>query len=477
VQPYVTTIEARNSGQTGTEDHSNDVASAGLSGSTAVRSGERESNDATTTDSSPAVVYVTPFTSIASDLFGEHLNFHESEYTIPDDMLLVENAGSFGQRVQQGHMSEKKIARNTEDRQNDDYRKSFSSTVSLLENKGDNGRSYAFIKKPLVLKKEHGSTDNSPSIESKEIRFGAFGSNFDEVSSAASTMEIRSLDGDTALIEDESENFPQSQARSPREYNSTTNKHVRKLPEPAEKSKGIERTSTSETSPSLQLRGFSGPIIVPDLPDEEIRDVVVDYLNDDNLDGIRSFGKNEKTNLEIDAKDSKTAATNGITMSSILLKPLQVGITLMNADEAALAALIDNEQSTATNMDYLQNNLQRLAIANEGLTENKANQSGVSYKDNSFQQVEQDKPIEVVTQKILDNSVEIQKSVELFHTAPIHEIHYPVEYIRQTSNLGVIDTNNIGKTHRWKQPYAQERSKLQSNYNIYQGNVQCSVIH
>jgi len=456
--------------------------SAGLSGSTAVRSGERESNDATTTDSSSAVVYVTPFTSIANDayLFGK-LNLHESEYTIPDDMLVVENAGSFGQRVRQGYMSEKKIAKNTEDRENDNYRKSFSSTVSLLEDKGsDHGTSYASIKKPLVLKKEHGSTDDSPPAESKEIRFEAFGSNFDEVSSAASTMEIQPLDRDTALNEDESENFPQSQARSSREYNSTANKHVKNFPEPAEKSKSIARASTSETNPSLQLRGFSGPIIVPDLPDEEIRDVVVDYLNDDNLDasGIRSFDlKNEETNLETDAKDSKTAATNSITMSSILLKPLQVGITLMNADEAALATLIDNEQSTATNMDYLQNNVQRLAIANEGLTENKENRSGVSYEDKSFQQVEQDKPIEVVTQKVFDNSVEIQKSIELFHTAPIHEIHYPVEYIRQTSNFGVIDTNNIGKTRKWKQPHAQERSKLQSNYDVYQGNVQCSVIH
>jgi len=470
----VTTIEARSSGQTGTEDHFNDVANAGLSGSAAVRNGERESNDATTTESSPAV-YVTPFTNIASDAypFGGHFNFHESEYTIPDDMLIVENAGSFGQKVQQDHMSDKKITGNIEERQNDDYasyQRSFSSTVSLLEDKGDRGRSYASIKKPL--KTEHDSPDHSSPNESEEIRFGIFTNNFDKVSNAASTTEIRPLNKNIASNEDESENFPQSQARSSREYNSTANEHTKKLPESAEKTKDIARTS--EISSSLQLRGFSGPIVVPDLPNEEIRDVVIDYLNDDNLDasGIRLFGKNEKTNLEID-KDSKTAATNGITMSSILLKPLQVGITLMNADEAAL---IDNEQSTAIDMDYLQNNLQRLAIANEELAEDKRNQSGVSYEDKTFQQVEQNKPVEVVTQKVLDNSVEIQKSIELFHTAPIHEIHYPVEYIRQTSNLGIID-GNIGKTQKWKQPYAQERSKLQSNYEVYQGNVQRSVIH
>ncbi|XP_026829626.1 uncharacterized protein LOC113562962 [Ooceraea biroi] len=477
VQPYVTGIEARSSGQTGTEDHSNDVANVGLSGSAAVRSGERGSSDATTTDSSPApAVYVTPFTGTASDAypFGEHLDLRDSGYTVPDDVLVVENAGSFGQRVRQGHLDDQKAARNIDDRQDDDYayRKSFSSTVSFLEDRGDRERPYAFTtRKPLVLKEEHNLADDSSSTESKAIEFEAFTRNFDKVSGIASTTEARPLDKkNTASTEEESEILPQPQARLSRRYNGTANENA-KFPESSEKTKSVVRTSTSvEISPSLQPGRFSGPIVVPELPDEEIRDVVVDYLDDDNLDASRiKFGRNEKKNLEIGARGSRLAASKGITMSSIMLKPLQVGITLVNADQAAL----DNEQSAATDTDYVQDDLQRLAIADGGPAEYKGNQSRDSYKDESFQRVKEEKPVEAVTQKVLDNSVEIQKSIEIFHTAPVHEIHYPVEYVQQTSNLGVIESNSIGNAQRWKQAHGQdERSELQSNYDVYQGNDQ-----
>ncbi|KYM79075.1 hypothetical protein ALC53_10629 [Atta colombica] len=184
--------------------------------------------------------------------------------------------------------------------------------------------------------------------------------------------------------------------------------------------------------------------------------------------------ENAEITSETNAGGSKEAAST-IT-SSVMLNPLQVGITLVNANQASL---IDNsEQSVAMDylQDYPQDDLQRLSTVNKEFIKNNGNQSHIDYQDENFERDEVEKQVEVDIKKVPDTSVEIQKSIELFHTAPVQEIHYPPEYIQQTSNLGVIETNNIGN---WQKPtlsnqlYNQiEQSELRPTYDIYQGNDQ-----
>ncbi|KYQ54339.1 hypothetical protein ALC60_06886 [Trachymyrmex zeteki] len=182
--------------------------------------------------------------------------------------------------------------------------------------------------------------------------------------------------------------------------------------------------------------------------------------------------ENAEITSETNAGGSKAAAS--IITSSVMLNPLQVGITLMNANQASL--IDNNEESVAMDylQDYPQDDLQRLATVNKEFVKNNGqNQSQIDYQDDNFERDEVEKQVEVDIKRIPDSSVEIQKSIELFHTAPVHEIHYPPEYIQQTSNLGVIETNNIGNWQKSNQPYDQiEQSELRPTYDIYQGNDQ-----
>lgn len=230
-------------------------------------------------------------------------------------------------------------------------------------------------------------------------------------------------------------------------------KLVRKKSENVDK---IDRTPTFvEISPSL-TRKFSAPIVVPDLPD---REDLVEYLDDNDASRVFKSVENAKFISKIHAEPSKAAtASNSITTSSIMLNPLQVGITLMNADEISL---MDNNEHSATMdaKDYFQNNLQRSATVNEEFVNR--NQSRVDCKNEDFQCDEKDKSVGVVTQKVPDNSVEIQKSIELYYAAPVHEIHYPAEYI-QSSNLDTSKPNNA--LQRSKQEHDQgEQSELRNS--------------
>lgn len=477
---YVTGTEARNSGQTGTGDHPD----AGSSGSVA-RTDEKGSNGFRASDSSTSeAIYATPLAETIDDHSFKELS-RESGYTLPEEILLVENAGSFGQRLRQDHPSGRAIVRNTvqivDDNQKDDeYRKSFSSTALPLKDKGD--RAYTSVtSEPYVfaLKKGSDSEDDFPSSNNSEVIESKESSTekifhveiVTERSSTPAEINVTSMLGENDVVPEDNQT---SRARSFRVYNDTASEATEIAAESMEKSVVQVSSSTSvEISPSLQPVKFSGPIVVPDPIDRETPEMMVDYLDDSEAETYRSV-ENVDIMPRNYAKDSSSAASNGIEASSIMLNPLQVGIALMNADE--IGSMDDSEQSAANTkdylQDYLQDDLQRLSTVDKKFVESDIeNRSRLDYKDESFQREREGEKssIEAVTQKVPENSVEIQKSVELYHTAPVHEIHYPPVYIQQTSNLGVIETNNIGRSN---QPYGQdEQSESRSNYNVYRGNV------
>ncbi|XP_070151769.1 uncharacterized protein [Polyergus mexicanus] len=481
---YVTGTEARSSGQTDTGDHP-DADSSGW----ATHADEKGSNGVSARDSStPEAIYATPLADTIDEYPFKELS-RESGYTMPEEIFLVENAGSFGQRLRQDHSNGRTIIGNTvrtvsDGRKDDDYasiRKSFSSTASPLEDEDD--RVYASVtSKPyaFALKKGSNSADDLSPFNDTEVIESKASSTKEifhvetatEISSTPSEIDVTSILGENDVV---LEDHQIPRARLSRAYNDSANEATEK---PMESKKSIVRVSSSrsvEISPSLQPVKFSGPIVVPDPIDRETPEMTVDYL-DDSEAGAFSSVENVEITPGSYAEGSRLATSNGIKTSSIMLNPLQVGIALVNAEE--IGSMDDSEQSAAMNtkdylQDYLQDDLQRLSTVNKKFIESDIeNRSRVGYKDENFQRGREGEKslIEAITQKVPEHSVEIQKSVELYHTAPVHEIHYPPIYIQQTSNLGVIETNNIGRSN---QPYGQdEQSESRSNYNVYRGNEQ-----
>ncbi|TGZ37319.1 hypothetical protein DBV15_07922 [Temnothorax longispinosus] len=491
VQPYITDVEATSSEQTGTEDHSDDFANTGLSRSAVHASEERGSNDVSTTDSSSSgSIYATPLSETSIRLestdkypFGEYPSdpSHESGYT--EDALLVENAGNFGEKVQDQPRDGtivRTVIQISEGRKDDEHAsfpKPYINTVSPLENEDTRKRPYASAtQKPFVLavKEESNLADDSFSDDIK-LNSETSAENSDEVFSKITTESSPSSNIASILENDVvPEILPTPLARLSRARNDTADeKTIEKSMESAKKSETVVRTSTTvEIIPSFQAR-FSGPIVVADLPDRETREMIADYM-DDASETYRQV-ENAEIISETNAEGFKTAASASIT-SSAMLNPLQVGITLVNANQADLTN--NNEQSAMMNIeeypqDDPQQDLQRLATVDEDFVRDNGNQSLIDYQDESFERDEVEKRAEVDIQKVPNDSVEIQKSVEIYHTAPVHEIHYPPEYIQQTTNLGVIETNNIGSSQRSEQPYNQiEQSEVRSTYDSYQGNDQ-----
>lgn len=469
----MTGVEARSSEQIGTGDHP-DVDSS----ESAIRADERDSSGIFASDSStPEAIYATPLAETIDDYSFKERS-HEFGYIAPEEILLVQNAGSFGQRVRQHHPSDRNTVRPVGDKN----RKDNGYQVSSLENEDD--RAYVSItSEPYVfaLKKKSDSTNEPPSSQDSDE---SKTSKSEEIFNVETTTEMSSapVETDVALIIDENDVVPENlqtlQARSSRAYNDTADKVTERPAESVEKTIVRVSPSTSvEINPSLQPVKFSGPIVVPDLVDKETPEMMVDYLDDSDAGAFRSVEDVEITPGSY-AEGSKLATSNSIQTSSIVLNPLQVGIALMNAEE--IGSIDDSEQSAAmdTNdylQDYLQDDLQRLSTVDKKFVENDVeNRSQVNYKNESFQSKREEEKSSAVTQKVSDNSVEIQKSVEIYHTAPVHEIHYPPVYIQQTSNLGVIDTNNIGRSN---QPYGQdEQSESRSNYDVYRGNVKSIYI-
>lgn len=472
-------VEATSSG-----DRHPDVGSGGSAD-------KRGSNGVSST---PEAIYATPLAETIDEYRPFQERSRESGYTVPEEeILLVENAGTFGQRVRQDHPSGRIVGDGRKDDGYASFRKSFSSTASPLQDEG--GRSYVTVtSEPYVfaLKIRSDTADAIPPssndsevLESKAFEekkseeiFNSVESATEESSAPTETDVASSILGENDVIPEDPHQIPR--ARSSRAYNNGTADGVTEGPV----EKRIVRVSSStsvEISPSLEPVKFSGPIVVADLAGRETPETMVDYPDDGDAasSGATSFRSVENGEITPgsyaeDFRSSILSKDSGIATSSIMLNPLQVGIALVNADE--IGSTDDSEQSAATDtkdyvQEYLQDDLQRLSTVDKKFVESDVeNRSRVDYKDEGLQEREGEKSsIEAVAQKVPDNSVEIQKSVEIYHTAPVHEIHYPPVYIQQTSNLGVIETNNIGRSN---QLYGQdEQSESRSNYDVYRGNV------
>ncbi|KOC67929.1 hypothetical protein WH47_12259 [Habropoda laboriosa] len=219
-----------------------------------------------------------------------------------------------------------------------------------------------------------------------------------------------------------------------------------------------DRVSTTTSTPvvSVFLGKFSGPIVVPDLPHQKYSHTTISDYTESN-----EVSKPIPASVEV----QKKLEDSYLVTSPLVLNPLQVGVALMNAGQDLN---LDNDQSILTK-EYSQDESiteQVSDIDNESLLQSDAPDSGNS----SFQsdQVSQQEQIsEVVAQNSPTQSVEIQKSVEIFHTAPVQEIHYPVEFVPHVQQP--LMKQHVQEDYR-KSLRGQCKDQRPNQINVYRTN-------
>ena len=203
------------------------------------------------------------------------------------------------------------------------------------------------------------------------------------------------------------------------------------------------------SSTSVPLGKFSGPIVVPDLPRQKKYSyaTTAEYTNENN-EVSRPAGIVESVTSKVSENLGYLAAP------PVVLNPLQVGFALMNAGQDLV-----NGQVTLTKL-YPQEEPESQEATEIGAASliqsdapgNTSSQTG----DQISQQVE---PVK---------SVEIQKSVEIFHTAPIQEIHYPVEFVPNVQQLPLAKQR--GQEDQRKPGRGQLKEQRQNQVNVYRSN-------
>ncbi|KAF3428582.1 hypothetical protein E2986_03590 [Frieseomelitta varia] len=204
----------------------------------------------------------------------------------------------------------------------------------------------------------------------------------------------------------------------------------------------VIKDASSSTS-TVPLGKFSGPIVVPDLPRQKKYSyaTTVDYIDENNEVSRPAV---------VESATPKVSETLGYQAAPpVVLNPLQVGVALMNAGQDLV-----NGEVTLTKL-YPQEEPESQEATEIGAPS--LIQSDVP--GNLSSQSDQVGPVK---------SVEIQKSVEIYHTAPIQEIHYPVEFVPNVQQLPLVKQR--GQEDQRKPGRGQLKEQRQNQVNVYKSN-------
>ena len=223
----------------------------------------------------------------------------------------------------------------------------------------------------------------------------------------------------------------------------------------SEQENTTKEASSSTAAPALtvSLGKFSGPIVVPDLP----RQKKYSYAAISDHSGSNDVAK--PTAVEATTKQKGPEASY-LAASPVVLSPLQAGVALMNAGQDINSV----NGPVILAKDYLQDEAQPSQATvpdNESLVQNDAADPGASSLQ-SDQLPQQEQISEVVASHAPAHSVEIQKSVEVFHPAPVQEIHYPVEFVPHVQQPKLHDFRKLQKS--------QVKDRRPGQSSIYKSN-------
>ncbi|KAG7207693.1 hypothetical protein KM043_009312 [Ampulex compressa] len=233
-----------------------------------------------------------------------------------------------------------------------------------------------------------------------------------------------------------------------------------------------QNPSFNQTSVSSLYSGkFFGPIVVPDLPKyQKFSYITVNYDNNE----VSSTPLPESQTLLAtslsstpDSRPETRPKTlpNFLTTSATVLNPIQVGVTLVNAGDVRLF-------NDSSNVSMIKTKLpdEDPEKSDDMQNERYPSESAASYDvlEVQYDQASEQEQVSEVTQKSPVESVEIQKSVELYHTAPVHEIHYPVEYVPQQQAVEPQVSSLPQKSSQQFLP--QDEQSAQLGFQVYKSN-------
>ncbi|XP_047358554.1 uncharacterized protein LOC124952547 [Vespa velutina] len=233
------------------------------------------------------------------------------------------------------------------------------------------------------------------------------------------------------------------------------------------------KESDSLSMASSPFRKLSGPIIVPDFP---------------QLKASSSLLISEKTSDKSDNPEIQD-----VIGSTLVLNPLRVGVALVNAKENTLID-DDSENNQSVKCVFSSSTVQTEAntLDEEGAVSNNESTKACSNINISHEQFSKQSESPTfdegsMKKKKADDTVEIQKSIEIYHNAPVQEIHYPVELsplisrpvenIFQKTNVNnAINLDGIQKEFRISGEHRSVDLDVQPiNSNFYISNVDDNI--
>ncbi|XP_076180464.1 uncharacterized protein LOC143153317 [Ptiloglossa arizonensis] len=373
-----------------------------------VRTSQNASNDIVTVEYLPSQEIALQGTSITLKYSPARENSsNDSSHTVPDERSDIENVGDFGQRVRSASFKH---------RNENHGRARLRQPVDVAPTPDDYRKQHRKNSRPVVFKKLNFSESVGVSLDDRPL------------SSAADTQRT----------------LKQKETKEDYRNNITTTKD----------------SSPSTVAPVLMvsLGKFSGPIVVPDLPPFQKKYPYTVTTN---------YNDALKPTPTLDGPTTKTKGSEAgyPAASPVVLNHLQVGVALMNAGQDINSV---SEPIGSTN-DYLQDESQPavIAVANESVVQNDATDSSNSDLRND-QLSQQEQISEVVASNTPTQSVEIQKSVEIFHTAPVQEIHYPVEFVPHVQQLPL--KQRLQETDYRKPQKGQSKDRRPGQVNVYKSN-------
>ncbi|XP_029051499.1 uncharacterized protein LOC114880062 isoform X2 [Osmia bicornis bicornis] len=393
------------------------------------RTSENSPNETATVEYIPSKEILVQDSTTTSNNYPIQDSFNDLAYSNSEDQADLEYVGEFGQRVRSSPSFRSKSNENVG---RDRFRP--LDTLSLSE---DYRKQHRKNSRPFVIKKLNAS-DSIANLFSKDRHPVASG----KASESQRGPKPKKTGGEE-------------------EYSDTIDYNKENVVSSSSKD---TVSSTSAPLQQVSFGKFTGPIVVADLPQQKRYSFATTtgytIINDEP----------QSTPASLETIKSKAAESSYLATSSAVLNPLQVGVAMMNVvqeinsvnDPVTFTKEYPRNEPDPSQVPVVTTDIESI-IQNDAATD-----SG-----NSTLQTDQLSQQEEISEMVASNgptqSVEIQKSVEVFHTAPVHEIHYPLEfvpYVQQSSNFKQRQQTDYRKPPQG----GQEKDQRASQINVYKNN-------
>lgn len=456
----------------------------------------------TTTRTSPAdVSYVSDAGDNKNDLLS----------AISEDQLFIENVGSFGERLRvsssdylQGDASYSSTTVATQfdsvsvPRENESVRNFTSTRYSLKPYSATIKKNRKFQGVRLY---NIGSSGHVDVTEEPSDRFNAFSSTtlsptasttIDQYSSTSSLQDFsNAIETSQKTISSTTESTSLEESKiglsNPQQINyallsgETDQSRNFRLSASGNENLTFEFNSNVETNRVTSIPkttdGFSKPIVVAEVSHHKPFEYSTTFECEDNIVSSTPttiYSTTLRPMASLDTFATSRVENQGYeSISSLILNPIQAGVSLVNAGEAHLISG-NSDLNIAPVVEKLDQNI------DFSVSEGKAQSQVVYEKVNSAFGGEADRVAEEtreIVSPLPNQGIEIQKSVEIYHNAPVQEIHYPPQMFSQVFHIDQLRAGQRYIAENVQNAKQLQRSESPTTNTAYEINHDASNIY